>query len=403
MRLKFGFGTGSLLTCCVSASLLLAQSPNGSEDLALENIGAETAQPSQPISPGSSPMATAAPPSFSDALNGDAPAETVVESTVATRKWFGMDVTDPDPNSDRYFQAGFLIWQFTDPRENGTIFRSTTNSLGGGGGTFVQEFRTGQARTDVEGGLRLTYGAKINDLTAVEISGHWLHPSRYPLGFNAGVFTSNGVTTTTTAQIVPTNEGITSALLLYQIQNHGVELNSRTLLLNNGMLKLEGLLGLRYIEHDELYSHFIITTADVPISESFVTENTFFGPQLGVNSELRILDAVTLKNQLKTMIAANMHDIKIAGTSPGRFISPLNLGERAYTSTTSVFDLSSGIAVDLTPNIQFYVGLDFIWFGDVARAMDQLDFLNVNNNARLRPSHDIMWLWGMSSHLQISF
>lgn len=314
-----------------------------------------------------------------------------------------------------YFEADFLYWAATDPRENGQIFLFQTVSTPPGTITPAGNFSTGQPNTDAEFGVKVMFGHRLNDLLAVEVGGFWVFPFEYPLVQNDAVQINEsilpGVTTQTENQVffsVPTvDERLQLARIMYQIEVHGVESNATMALYNRPKLEVKGIGGFRYIGYHELFSSLMVPYQTTQrIDEVFRTVNSLIGGQLGVQAQYNVCEFVALKGFTKLGAAANFEELKVSGPVPGngRLTGANNLGTNARTQSNAFVDVGFTVVLQLTPNIDAHLGYSAIWMSDVLRAMDQLDLNPANvGNPTLNLVSESVLVGGFIGGIEVRF
>ena len=158
-------------------------------------------------------------------------------------------------------------------------------------------------------------------------------------------------------------------------------------------LHLEGLVGFRYWHLDEELG---ITEAarvspgapvfagrDIRVSDFFGTENSFYGPQIGLRG---VTHFKRLQLEVTTKVALGaIHekvDIRgatfISGTPPtiadaGFLALASNRGERSQTDFAVIPEVGVNLGYRMTDNLQAYVGYSFMYWCNVVRPSDQID------------------------------
>lgn len=316
---------------------------------------------------------------------------------------------------DYYFQADFIYWQASDPRENGVVIKS---GLTVGLGVRIDLFSTGTPNTDHEMGFRSFVGRRLNDVWAMELGGYWLHDYGFPTFLIRQIDPSSGLVAqvyldplsdpSADPRIAPgaAERELLASAIIYEIETHGIEWNARALLHNGRRFRVDGIGGLRYLDYDELFGSRLTFLNGAIVDEKFKTENAFFGPQIGTETWYRLFEYLSLRGLLKFGFMSNFHDINVRGPVPGNgvFTSAGNLQGADGTDYATIIEMGLGIVAHLTPNIQLSGGFDAIYISDAYRAMDQLDLANVNaRTTTLNPTSESVWLKGFNASLRINY
>lgn len=291
-------------------------------------------------------------------------------------------------------------------RERGTIFDATITDSGGN--DTPSTLGTG-IRPDHEMGIRVSYIWPRSELWSFEVSGLWLHNFDYPYRVQSGTF-NNGPNNTITASValIPNNsEDLRLATANYQYKHFGVESNARGLLLQSGRVAVDGIFGLRYVNHTENFdSRIEVSTVGEPIFERFKASNNFFGPQLGVEARYAVLDFVSLKFIGKTVFSVNMDSVRIYGPTDiaGRLTAGTNLGVDSNHVYAQLWDVGFGTVIHITPNVHLHCTWENFYMDRLIRAMDQIDQPNIASRTpqqihRRAPT----WIGGWTLGLEVSY
>jgi hypothetical protein len=315
-----------------------------------------------------------------------------------------------------YYAAEFLYWELKDPKARGYLLHTqrlvdgTVASFGG--------FHTATPDNRDEVGFRLTAGRRINDLVSVEVGGYWVNPTAHPVQLLDNVALLNGGTlvednVSLAPGITPTGgaalagEALTLAELMYELENHGIEANTRVLLYNSPKLVVDGLGGIRWIDHLENFDIQMAGATVGSIHEAFHAKNTLLGGQVGSEVRYNVHEYISLHGLVKFGATANIQDMIVRGPFPGggRFTGPGNLGGIDQTHFAAVFDLGTKIVFHLTPNLRANMGYSALWISDVIRPLDQLDLPNsvAGGSPTLTPRSDTLWMTGFHAGLELSF
>jgi hypothetical protein len=195
--------------------------------------------------------------------------------------------------------------------------------------------------------------------------------------------------------------GLASGHVLVGVSNdlQGGEINLTTALLKTEHVRLEGLVGLRYLSLDEGLSIYQSSTINVApsyagvvipnngniinVSDQFETRNRFFGGQLGARAEFRnerwtleILTKVALGDSNETV---NIHGSTTINTQP---VTAYNAGFLALSSNSGQFsrnafsvvpEINATLGFQLTDHIKLFAGYSFLYWTNVVRPGDQVD------------------------------
>ena len=313
------------------------------------------------------------------------------------------------PAYPHYFDLAFIYWETTDPNQDGAIIRTTSTNPSSR--LFDNGYST-RTNTDPEMGFRATLGHRFDDIFSAEIGGHWVHPYEHPETFTAGLQNpAGGAPFTDFVFLVPNNdEPMAVAGVRNKISNAGFETNGRAVMFRNNRVRVDGLLGLHFVQHVETFD-LAFTPAPVgalPFEESFEAENSFFGPQLGAEMLYRICEYASIRVGSKLGVTANFQDLNVAGPAAGsgRFTGANNLGTRSRTEYSTLVDFGAGAVFRLTPNITLNAGYSALWFSTVLRATDQLGLPGVvaDGNVPAAPmSNDTMLIGGFTLSLGVDY
>ncbi len=162
---------------------------------------------------------------------------------------------------------------------------------------------------------------------------------------------------------------------------------------------LDFLCGYRHLQYEESLSVTENLLYGPPLGgtqtifDRFDAKNRFNGFQFGFDGECRLCWRFWLGCKCKLALG-NMHQIVNAdgfttpvfpGTgdtsvgSGGLLVLPSNIGQRTRDRFAVIPELNLKLGLDITKNIRFWVGYDFLYLSEVVRAGDQID-LTVNTN-----------------------
>jgi hypothetical protein len=187
----------------------------------------------------------------------------------------------------------------------------------------------------------------------------------------------------------------------YTSQLWGYEANVKRGLWCGEACSLDFLVGFRNVSLDEgltvLESLNVLTpnaagVSFISLRDNFAARNRFYGVNLGVQSEVWLLDRLSMGVTGKVALGSTWQDLQVAGSttffngatnlgtgSGGLLALPTNIGSRSQTRFSVVPE------VGLTLNYQVYswlrlsAGYNFLYWSDVVRPAQQID-RNVNFN-----------------------
>lgn len=179
----------------------------------------------------------------------------------------------------------------------------------------------------------------------------------------------------------------------------GAEINARRYLTGSCNYRLDGLIGFRYLNLSE---NLTVTEAfnripgapldlGVPnalfgtISDSFRTENHFYGPQVGLTGELR-RGRYFVEGRTTIAFGTVYQSLQVDGTQsiqfttgPGQYTGGLlalpgaNIGTFTQNKFAVLPEVGLKIGCFLTPNLRVGVGYNFMYLSSVLRPGDQID------------------------------
>jgi Putative beta barrel porin-7 (BBP7) len=129
----------------------------------------------------------------------------------------------------------------------------------------------------------------------------------------------------------------------------------------------------------------------ITVNDSFRTHNNFYGGTIGLMST-RYRDRWVYEGTAQVALGANRQTVSINGSttfslpgqttvvSPGGLLAlPSNIGSYSHTNFMAIPQVSLRLGYRLTPRVTAFVGYTFIYWGQVARAGDQVN-TTVNPN-----------------------
>lgn len=329
-----------------------------------------------------------------------------------------------------WVSAEFLYWWLKGQELSVPVAVTSNSPIVGFGnddfvtGTFSPLLGPGNLGTKGAPGLRLSAGGWLNEggTLRLEASGFWLGQA------NTGhSFGSNGagnpflgvpfVLQDGTAQTLVIATPVTAGTVLAgaiaaesSSQLWGVDANTLWSLPQVGGLKLEGLAGFRYLDLSDtfdlrtssrstagtiFFNGAFVPLGSVQTADSFATRNQFFGAQLGVRGTydtgpftVGVTGKIALGAVHETLdvfgstVGTNAAGAVVGSFGRGLFAMPNNSGSRSQTLFAYVPELQAKVSYAVTPRVTLFVGYDFLFLSEAARAAGQLDS---NTDSRLQP------------------
>ena len=278
-------------------------------------------------------------------------------------------------------------------------------------------------------GSRATLGYWLDDThdTALEASGFWLQqrsngyqfttdPNGNPGGriplYNNTPYLAGGPGG---ILVPPLEDGVPvgvpgavsgSASFKNTLQVWGADTSGVVTLYRDPSWELSGLAGLRYLNLTESF-HLQLNIGGVPdtmyateygwASDSFKTENQFFGGQLGfrgryaygrLSAELTTKIGIGLSHETEAIAGAFQEfNTPVLTSLPfmpagqranfggpnGIFAQPSNEGNRSTNKFAVVPDVEVKLGYDLTESMRLTIGYEFLYYSSVLRPTDQID------------------------------
>jgi hypothetical protein len=290
----------------------------------------------------------------------------------------------------------WIYWVTEDSPSTGNLYDE--NQSFQNGGTFRDIFNTGRINTNYEMGFRAGVRRQMSDILSGELLGFWLHPYEFPGGY----LTPNAADQLT---FLPSGERLEEVVFLFRQQTHGIEANGRWLLWNQSRFALDGIAGLRYLQHSEFFGQRYTDIAGVTNDERFRVQNDLFGPQLGFDARYCIAPYTMVRMGLKTILATNMADFSVRGDIPdGLLARQSNIGFHQDSRFSAGLEWQLGMVFRVTPNFSVHGTYDFLWFENVGRVMNNVDLLELNNrDPLLARRYTDMWLQGLSVRFEYHY
>jgi hypothetical protein len=129
-----------------------------------------------------------------------------------------------------------------------------------------------------------------------------------------------------------------------------------------------------------------VAPASISTSDRFITENRFYGGQVGLRTQFR-LGNVLLGLTGKVALGATSEALSISGSSsllnapvgtvrslPGGFFAlPSNIGKTSLTEFAVVPEVAVRLGYKFGQHLSLFVGYDFLYLSHVARPGEQID------------------------------
>lgn len=186
----------------------------------------------------------------------------------------------------------------------------------------------------------------------------------------------------------------------------GAEANALYRLGNGDTFRLTALGGFRYLDLQEglsiLDTETILGVGNYTGLDQFRTRNQFYGGQLGARADVRY-EWLFAALQAKVALGATHESVNVGGLSTatlagsptgapgGIYAQPSNSGRTTRNDFAVVPDLQVRAGANLTRNVRFFVGYDFLYVSSVVRPGDQIDrTLNFTQNAVLNGAGSVL-------------
>ena len=165
--------------------------------------------------------------------------------------------------------------------------------------------------------------------------------------------------------------------------------------------QLVGLAGVRDISLDEKLGindtfYDSATNGTLSVTDSFQTRNEFYGGQIGVRGGMNF-GSISVEAGFKCAFGVDNEFVNINGSSVvtngafgfptggitgGVFAQNSNIGQHATTVFAVAPEAMFRLGYDVTENVRFTIGYDFLYISDVARPGDQVN-RNINPTQNL--------------------
>jgi hypothetical protein len=165
-----------------------------------------------------------------------------------------------------------------------------------------------------------------------------------------------------------------------------------------GVSRFDFLLGYRYMTlndgvnvHENLNSLLVQAPGNIQVNDSFVSQNQFHGVEIGTRMQkyrgrwsMDLLSKVAIGNVNQVVVINGATAITPPGGPTQTFQGGLlaqttNIGRYSRNDLGFIPELGANLGYQLTPRLRATFGYTFMYWGNVARAGEQIDF-NVNSN-----------------------
>jgi hypothetical protein len=162
---------------------------------------------------------------------------------------------------------------------------------------------------------------------------------------------------------------------------YSAELNARTRLGRGDHLRLDALVGFRWLQLREDVTIFAAQTDDTGVAtasfnDQFQTRNNFYGGQLGVDGAYSFgrwgvcaTGKIALGNMHEEVVISGATD----STPGGIFTDATNIGRQNRDEITVVPEVRCGAFFNITQNVSLKAGYTFLYIDSVVRPGDQID------------------------------
>lgn len=220
----------------------------------------------------------------------------------------------------------------------------------------------------------------------------------------------------------------------------GAELNGLVKLYSGCSLKIDGLVGFRYLGFKERLKFFVNSPAiNIPgevyqVSDHFHTKNNFYGGQIGFKAEY-FYRCFFLSAKAKVALGAMCEKLNIRGKfltnafngfgapetfSGGYFALPSNIGHHKYTCFAVVPEVNLSLGYQITDCFRIQLGYSFLYVNKLLWAGKQIKRkINPSQSAlyeftpnpnlvgaakpKASPKNDQFWVHGLNVNLELQF
>lgn len=285
---------------------------------------------------------------------------------------------------------------------------TASNGILGNAGTTILYGGGEQERYTQNGGrFGLGYWFGTNQCWGLDLSGFFLEQGGESFAANSTAYPLLARPFTNLNQGIPFSQlvaypGLATGGIAINTESEfwGAEANFKRRLNCSPCFRLEGLFGFRYAQFDEsltIVESFTRTPNSPPsigvpnaasgtVTDSFSTENQFYGGQLGLQSELRrgrwfinTFGKVAL-GEMKSTVTINgaQSILNTNGTTSnatgGLLALPgANIGTFSQSKFSVLPEFGVNLGYHLTPHFRVFVGYNILWLNNVLRPGDQID------------------------------
>jgi hypothetical protein len=341
---------------------------------------------------------------------------TPVQPLAPLRNGFRL-ITNPVPYRGRMFFRGEYLGWVMDPMQIPALATSSPDGTAQNqaaflGGSNTQTLFGGEINDDFRSGFRVQGGWYVDPTRYWAIGGDYYELFGDGDSF-AGDSASNAilgrpffdiVAGRQTAQLISFPALVTGGLNIdtdTQFRSFGVHIQADALNAPGAVSqmasdcarepRLDWLIGYRHVSLDDdirftenLRSLSNVALGTVNLSESFETENSFQGIEIGVIREVP-MGRFWFETVTKVALGTNAQKVRISGSTelieagvPETFTGGLlaqrsNIGNYERDEFAVVPELGATLGFHVTPRFSLTVGYTFVYFSNVVRAGDQID------------------------------
>jgi hypothetical protein len=309
----------------------------------------------------------------------------------------------PSGGENRYIDMRFLALKTTSAGQKEPLILFRTRAQGSFVDLENDLYRTGVVNTTDSPGIHLLVGQWTSPDTAYEFGATYIDPFFYKRIQEArtvqgGTFGQASISTVT---FLPTGTPLDFSYVYYKVYHWGLESNMRRRVVQDECRWLDAIVGLRYHQIHERYNIDVTPVDGAGGQESYHTGNDVFGVQLGVESDRKIAEYVSIRGVAKYVLGFNSQWQRLGGT-PGWSLLTSD-AVRGYDQDWrfgNFGDFSIAVVGKLTPYIETSLGVTSLVFGGVKRAANIFDLQNPGN---VKDGQDWLILYGFQWTVKIDF
>ncbi len=179
----------------------------------------------------------------------------------------------------------------------------------------------------------------------------------------------------------------------------GADFNFRRNLWDNDALRVDGLVGFRFLQLRDMLDVGSTVTANDPTAangvafgttftslDQFYTRSDFYGGQVGLKGEynmgrwsIGMLSKIALGNTYEAVSISGFSNSNVPGSptqhsNGGLFAQSTNIGNYSANSFSVVPEFNFNLSYQLTDQIRLFAGYSVLYWSSVVRAGNQIDF-----------------------------